>query len=142
MARMLVISSQVHKEFSERQLKHCLNLLRTLPYEVEVEKLDAGTYEIPFLIQAYNQKNPFDGYIALGLVLDTNPGHSQYISSHIQTCFTQFALQQIIVGNGIIWGATEDELATKIDSDDPCLSAYPSACKAVDALIRLKNKMQ
>lgn len=141
MSRILIISSQVHKELSARQLNHCIEVVKKTNYSFETEILDAGTYEIPFVIQAYQTKKQFDGFIALGLLLKSNQDHFDYIQSHIKTCFSQFALNQIIVGNGIISGSTLDELAEKIDSSDACISAYSSAFKAVDALIRFKQKL-
>src|SRR5579871_5495097 len=106
MSRILIISSQIHKELSVKQLNHCVELIKQTSYDFEVEILDAGIYEIPFLIQAYQVKKQFDGFIALGLLLKNNQDHFTYIQSHIQTCFSQFALNQIIVGNGIISGST------------------------------------
>ncbi len=141
MSKILVISSNVHKELSHKQLENCLALIKQSQHEHQVEILEAGSYEIPFVINTYHHNNPFDGYIALGLVMKTNLDHYDYIMSHIKNCFTQFAINHIAVGNGIITGSTLDELATKIDSQDPCQSAYPSAFKAVDSLIKLKNKV-
>jgi 6,7-dimethyl-8-ribityllumazine synthase len=138
MPKILIISSNVHKEISSRQLNYCLELIKKSPYDYAVEILEAGSYEIPFVISTYATKNPFDAYIALGLVLTTNSDHYDYIMSHIKSCFTHFALNDIAVGNAIVSGTTIDDLATKIDSPDPCLSAYPSAYKAVDCLIQLK----
>jgi 6,7-dimethyl-8-ribityllumazine synthase len=139
MSKILIISSNIHAELSSKQLANCLELVKKSDYEYQVEILKAGTYEIPFVIQAYHQKNIFDGYIALGLVLKTNADHFDYIMSHIKTCFSQFALDSIPVGNGIITGSNIEELSTKIHSDDPCLSAYPSAFNAVDYLIKLNK---
>ena len=141
MARILVISSHIHKELSPIQLAHCEGLLKKSSHDYQVEILAAGTYEIPFVINAYHQKKPFDGYIALGLVLNTNPSHYDYIMSHIKQSFSHFALNNIIVGNGIVSGSSAEELATKIDSPDPCLCAYPSAFNAVDCLIKLNAKL-
>lgn len=141
MAKILIISSCVHKDLSAKQLEHCLSLIKDKGYEYQVERLNAGAYEIPFVINTYQQKNPFDAYIALGLILKNDKDHYNYIMSHVSSCFTRFALDNLIVGNGIISGETLEELTNKIDSPNPCLSAYPSAFNAVDSLIQLKNKL-
>ncbi len=141
MAKILIISSNIHPTISAKQLDQCLTLVNKKGYEHQVEMLDAGTYEIPFVIQSYQQKNPFDGYIALGLVLNTNTHHFDYIMSHIKTAFSQFALNNVIVGNGILVGSSIQELASKIDSDDPCVCAYPSAVNAVDSLIKFRSRL-
>lgn len=142
MAKLLIISSNVHKELASRQLANCLQFVKKTPYDYQVQILESGSYEIPFVINAWHQKNPFDAYIALGLVLKTNMEHYEYIMSHIKHCFSQFALSGIAVGNGIISGISIDELAIKIDSDDPCVSALPAAVNAVSCLIQLKNTLK
>ncbi len=138
MPKILIISSQIHEELSSKQLQSCLDLVKKSNYDYEVQVLNAGTYEIPFVINSYAKKKPFDAYIALGLVLKTNADHHDYIMSHIKHSFTHFALNDIIVGNGIISAPTINELAVKIASPDPCLSAYFSAYNAVDALLKIK----
>lgn len=141
MAKILLISSCIHEELATEQLDLCLSLVKNAGYDYQVELLQAGTYEIPFVINACHQKKSFDAYIALGLILKADLDHYNHIMNHIRYCFTQFALNNIIVGNGIINGATIEELGKKIRSPDPCLSAYPSAFKAVDCLIKLSNKI-
>lgn len=61
--------------------------------------------------------------------------------SHINTCFTQFALNDVVVGNGIISGFDLDDLSDKVKSSNPCFSAYTSAFNAVDYLIQLRNRI-
>lgn len=141
MSRILIISSQIHTELATQQLEQCLRLTQSSTHLIQVEKMAAGTYEIPFVIQAYQQKNKYDAYLALGLILQKNPDHYETIMSHIKTCFTQFAMQNIIVGNGIITGKDPQDLAHKIHSDDPCLSAYPSAWHAINYLLKLQQNL-
>ena len=141
MSKILIISSDIHKNLAAEQLDLCLTLVKHSGYNYQVESLQTGAYEIPFVINTYQQNQPFDGYIALGLILKTNLDHYNYIMSHIRYSFTRFALKDIIVGNGIISGSTIDELSDKVRSSDPCHSAYPSAFNAVDCLIKLRNKI-
>lgn len=137
MGNILLVSSNVHKTLSARQLEKCVDLVKKSNHQYQIATIEAGTYEIPFVINTYHKIRPFDGYIALGLVLKSNIDHFNYIMSHISESFTYFALHDIVVGNGIISGMTTDELTMKLDSEDPCMSAFPSAFKAVDALIEL-----
>lgn len=141
MSKILVLSSQIHQDLSSKQLTHCIKLVEQSDHDFQVEIVKAGTYELPFVINAYQRNNPFDGYIALGLVLTSNLNHYDYIMSHIKYCFTHFALNNVIVGNGIISGSSVEDLAEKIESQNPCLCAYPSAFQAVDYLIQLRKKM-
>lgn len=141
MPNILLISSCIHKDLADEQLNYCSRLVKQAGYDYQVELLQAGTYEIPFAINMYHQKKSFDGYIALGLILKKELEHYNNIMTHIQYCFTQFSLNNIIVGNGIISGATMEELSEKIRSTDPCLCAYSSAFNAVDCLIKLRSKL-
>lgn len=141
MSKILMISSGIHKQLASEQLELCLTLVKNAGYDYQVEILQAGAYEIPFVINAYHQNKPFDGYIGLGLILQTDLDHYDNIMSHIRYCFTQFALNNIIVGNGIISGPTIEALSEKVHSSNPCFSAYPSAFNAVDCLIKLRNKI-
>lgn len=142
MTKLLIISSQVHKTLSSLQLEKCLSLVQASEHDYQVVELAAGTYEIPFVINSYHQHQPYDGYLALGLILEKNKAHYDFIMSHISRSFTHFALNHIPVGNGIISAKTIDDLSVKIESQDPCLSAYPSAFRAVDALIRLQKNFK
>ncbi len=139
--RILVVSSNVHQELSQKQLDKCLTLIKASHYHYEVETVNAGTYEIPFVIQTYHNTKPFDAYIALGLILKSNTYHYEYIAQHINYCFTQFSLAGIIVGNGIVTGDSVEALSVSLDSDNPCLCAYFSAFKAVDYLIQLSQQI-
>lgn len=141
MTKILIISSNIHKTLAPRQLANCLELVKQTPHDYQVELLNSGIYEIPYVINAWHQKSPFDAYIALGLVLKTNQDHFDYIMSHVRNCLTHFALNNIAVGNGIISGVSSDDLADKIDNPDPCVSAYPAAINAVNCLIALKNNL-
>lgn len=142
MSKILIISSNIHKTLAAKQLEYCLNIVKKSHHAYQVESAAVGTYEIPFIINSYHHNNPFDGYIALGLVLKSNMDHYHYIMSHIENCFTSFALNHIPVGNGILAGESLEELAGKMDSPEPCISAYQSAFHAVDYLIELQKKLK
>jgi len=142
MTKILIVASNIHKKLAAEQLAGCEQLIKKSRHDYQVELVEAGTYELPFVINSYHSTKPYDGYIALGLVLKSNPDHYGYILSHIKRCFTEFALRQIPVGNGIISGDSLDSLAAMVASADPCLSAYPSAFRAVDYLIGLKDKLR
>lgn len=141
MSKVLIISSQVHQPLADKQLNTCIELVKELQLDYQVEKLNAGTYEIPFVIQAYQRQQPFAAYIALGLIINKNPAHYDYIMSHIKHCFTHFALNNVIVGNGIIAGNDLEEIGTFINSTDPCICTHRSAVKAIATLIHLKSSL-
>ncbi len=140
MPKILIVSSRVHQELSALQLEHCVKLIKNFSYDYEIEYLYAGSYEIPFVVNLYQDSKEIDAFIALGLILKKDPDHYDYIMSHIKYCFSHFALQRVIVGNGIISGMSSDELAQKINSADPCSNGYQSAFNAVHALLQIKKQ--
>lgn len=141
MSKLLLVSSNIHPNLAAKQLENCLKIVRKSVHDYQVEIVQAGTYEIPFVINSYHRENRFDGYIALGLVLTSNREHYHHIMSHISACFTYFSLHNIAVGNAIISADSPEELASKIDNEDPCVCLYPSAFKAIDYLMRMKEKL-
>ena len=136
MPNILLICSNIHKDLAAEQLDLCSSLVKKADYDYQVELLEAGTYEIPFVINAYHQKNSFDAYLALGLVLQADSNHYNDIMTHIRYCFTQFALNNIIVGNGIISAPHMDILKERVENGE----RVEEAINAVDYLIRFKNK--
>lgn len=139
MADILVISSNVHTELSLRQRELCTRMLDGYSYDVIV--LDAGTYEIPYVIATHAKKKPYRAYLALGLVVKSSIEHYDYIMCHVKNCFTSFALQGLIVGNGIISADNLDELAAKIDNENPCINGYALACRALRTLLSLDERI-
>lgn len=141
MAKILIISSQVHAELSALQLDYCTKLIKEHAYDYVVQHVAAGSYEIPFIINLYEKLKPFDAYIALGLVLKKDIDHFDYIMSHILYSFSRFSLNNIIVGNGIVSAIDSEGLAQKINSPEACLNGYQSAFNAVHALLKIKKNI-
>lgn len=56
MAKILIISSCIHKELAALQLSNCIELVKDSNYEYQIESLQAGTYEIPFVINTFQKK--------------------------------------------------------------------------------------
>lgn len=140
MPEILIISSQVHQELSEKQLDKALALVEQSPYACQVQKIDAGSYEIPFVINKIHQKNPFDGYLALGLVIKKDSDHFAWIDRHLSHCFSHFALSGIAIGNGILYGQSVEDLDASLESQDPCVAKHLSAFQALDFLIPFQNR--
>lgn len=141
MSKLLIISSAIHQQLSQAQRDNCIQVVEKSSYNYQLEIIEAGVYELPFIIKAHHNYNPFAGYIALGLILTTNADHVSRIMNHVDYCFTQFALAGMIIGNGIVTGSSLDELDDKINSPDPCLSGYKAAFNAVDCLIEFSEKL-
>lgn len=137
-AKILIVSSNYYPDLSAQQLANCLTLFKNSDYDYQVEIVEAGAYEIPAVIQYYQQHQPFDGYIALGLLLKGSTDHYEFIWEHIKECFIQFSLSGLMIGNGIISATSMELLKSRVENNERSHEAF----SAIDYLIRLKTKLK
>lgn len=135
---ILIVWSNYYNELAERQLSSCVNLLDQSNHDYHIEKVESGTYEIPAVIHYYAQNKPYDGYIPLSLLLKGSTDHYDFIWEHVKDCLTQFALNGLFIGNGIISAPNIDILTRRVES----MARVQEAFNAVDYLIRLKGKFK
>ncbi|STX28052.1 6,7-dimethyl-8-ribityllumazine synthase [Legionella beliardensis] len=134
--KILVVWSNYYEQLAEKQLESCLKLLKESHYRYHVETVEAGTYEIPAVMQYYHQNKPFNGYIPLSLLLKGRTDHYEFIWEHVKECFIKFALDGLLLGNGIISAPSLDILQERVANGERVKEAF----QAVDYLIRLKNR--
>lgn len=137
-AKILVVWSNYYENLAEKQLASCLALLKTSNYDYKVEKVDAGTYEIPAVMQYYHQHAPFDGYIPLSLLLQGSTDHYAFIWEHVKDCFIQFAMNGLMLGNGIIAAPSMDLLTARVEQGERVKEAFD----AVNYLIQFKSSFR
>lgn len=135
-SNILVVWSNYYGDLAERQLEICLNKLKQYDYNIQVETVEAGTYELPAVIQYYHNTAPFDAYLPLSLLLKGTTDHYEFIWEHVKECFIKFALGGLFIGNGIISAPSMDVLCDRVENGERAQEAI----NAVDYLIRLKNK--
>lgn len=134
---ILVVWSDYYGDLAEKQLESCLKQIKDYPYEYQLEKVTSGTYEIPAVIQYYQQNNPFGGYIPLSLLLKGKTDHYEFIWEHVKDCFIQMTMNGIILASsGIISAPSMDILCERVENGE----RVQEALRAVDYLMRLKNK--
>ena len=102
MSNILIVWSNYYPDLAQKQLETCLSKLKHYDYRYQIETVEAGTYEIPAVIQHYHCVQPFDGYLPLSLLLKGSTDHYEFIWEHVKACFIQFALAGLTLGNGII----------------------------------------
>lgn len=136
--KILVVWSNYHKGLADQQLESCLKLLRKSDYEFRVEEVKAGTYELPVVMQYFQKHDPYDGYIPLSLLLKGGTDHYEFIWEHVKECFIQFAMQGVLLGNGIISAPTKELLMSRLESGERSLEAF----NAVDYLIKFKKGIE
>jgi 6,7-dimethyl-8-ribityllumazine synthase len=136
--KILVVWSNYYKDLAKQQLDSCLTLLNQSEYEYSVETVDAGTYEIPAVIQYYHRNHPYAGYLPLGLLLKGSTDHYEFIWEHVKECFIKFTLDGILIGNGIISAPSMEMMIKRIENHERVEEAF----RALDYLIRLKEKFK
>lgn len=136
--KILVVWSDYYNDLAEQQLASCLELLDNSQYEYAVETVDAGTYEIPAVIQYYHRNHPYDGYIPLALLLKGSTDHYEFIWEHIKECFIKFTMDGLFIGNGIISAPSMELLTKRVENHE----RVKEAVRAIDYLLRLKNKFR
>jgi 6,7-dimethyl-8-ribityllumazine synthase len=138
-ARILVICSNYYPELAKQHLEHALKLLDSpeyqAKYEYSIEMLEAGTYEIPFVIQHCHRNRPFDAYLPLSLLLKGGTDHYEFIWEHVKECFIRFALEGIVIGNGIISAPTMEALTSRVEEG----ARVEEAVRAIDYLLKFKG---
>lgn len=135
---LLIVWSNYYGDLANRQLEICLEKLTQYDYRYQVETVEAGTYELPAVIKQYQRMQPFDGYLPLSLLLKGKTDHYEFIWEHVKACFTQFALEGVTLGNGIISAPSMDILRERVENGE----RVQEAINAVDYLIRLKKSIQ
>ena len=51
MSKVLIISSNIHQDLAAQQVANCLTIAKQYPHDFQIETVEAGTYEIPFVIK-------------------------------------------------------------------------------------------
>ncbi len=135
--KILVVWSNYYKELAQRQLDSCLQLLNQSDYEYTVEVVEAGTYEIPAVIQYYHRYNPYDGYLPLSLLLKGSTDHYELIWEHVKECFIKFTLDGVFVASaGIISAPNMEILTARVENRERVNEAF----RALDYLIKFKER--
>ena len=135
-AKVLIVWSNYYKDLANQQLETCVQYLKQSNYEYQIETLEAGTYEIPAVIQYYHHHEPFDGYIPLSLLLKGSTDHYEFIWEHVKECFIRFTMEGLMFGNGIIAAPNLSLLRDRVENGE----RVKEACVAVDYLIQLKKR--
>jgi len=136
-AKILVVWSNYYEALAEKQLQSCIQLLDASEYDYDIETITAGTYEIPAVIKHFSLYQPYDGYIPLGLLLKGGTDHYAFIWEHVKSCFIEFAMEGISLGNGVISAPSIEMLTERIENNERVKEAF----HAVDYLIKLKSRI-
>lgn len=132
----LVVWSNYYQDLAQQQLDSCLQVLDRFGHAYTVETVDAGTYEIPAVIRYYQNHHPHAAYLPLSLLLKGSTDHYDFIWEHIKTCFIQFTMEGILLGNGIITAPSMEIMIARVNKQE----RVTEAVQAIDYLLRMQQK--
>lgn len=136
--KILVVWSNYYRDLADKHLKSCKEVLDNANLAYDVEKVEAGTYELPLVISQFNHHKPYAGYLPLGLLLKGNTDHYEFIWEHVKECFIKFALDGIAIGNGIICAPSMELINERVDNN----SRVQEAVNALAYLTSLNHKFK
>lgn len=136
--KILVVWSNYYKDLAQQQLDSCLQLLNKSGYDYTVETVEAGTYEIPVVMQYYHRHHPYEAYLPLGLLLKGSTDHYEFIWEHVKACFIKFAMDGLLLGNGIISAPSMEVMIKRVENHE----RVEEAVRAIDYLLRMKDRVQ
>jgi 6,7-dimethyl-8-ribityllumazine synthase len=134
---ILIVWSKYYEDLAKQQLESCLPLLKSRACTYDIEEVKAGTYEIPVVIQHYQSHFPYDAYLPLGLLLKGSTDHYEFIWEHVKTCFIEFAMHGVCIGNGIISAPNMEVMKSRVANQE----RVQEAVRAIDYLLSLKEKV-
>jgi len=135
--RVLILWSNYYEALAEQQRDICQAQLSDYDFDAQFETVEAGTYELPAVIQHFRQHQPYDAYLPLSLLLQGSTDHYAFIWEHVKDCFKDFAMDGVLLGNGIISAPTKEILRERVANGE----RTHEALEAIDYLTRLKRRL-
>ncbi|HEY2712473.1 MAG TPA: 6,7-dimethyl-8-ribityllumazine synthase [Chthoniobacterales bacterium] len=92
--RFVLVASQYNAKYVQGLITHCTAELRALSANATVSlRRVPGAFEIPLVVQKIAQKQAVDAIIALGVILEGQTAHAQFLGNVVTHSLQQIALQ-------------------------------------------------
>jgi 6,7-dimethyl-8-ribityllumazine synthase len=139
---ILIVEARYYDHIADALLRGAMKVLDEAA--ATVERLTVpGALEIPGAIamaMAARKKQPYDGVVALGCVIQGETYHFEIVSNESARGLMDLTLtQQLAIGNGILTVDTPAQAAARSGDDDRNKGAH--AAKAALAMIALKRSL-
>ena len=139
---ILIVEARYYDHIADALLAGAMKVLDEAG--ATVERLTVpGALEIPGAIAmatAARKKQPYDGVVALGCVIQGETYHFEIVSNESARGLMDLALnQQLAIGNGILTVDTPAQAAARSGNDDRNKGAH--AAKAALAMVALKRNL-
>ena len=140
--RILIVEARYYDHIADALLRGAMKVLDEAG--AVVERLTVpGALEVPGAIAmatAARKKQPYDGVVALGCVIQGETYHFEIVSNESARGLMDLTVhQQIAIGNGILTVDTRAQATARSSDDDRNKGAH--AAKAALAMVALKRSL-
>jgi 6,7-dimethyl-8-ribityllumazine synthase len=139
---ILIVEARYYDHIAEALLRGAMKVLEEAGATVERITVP-GALEIPgaiAMVMATGKKQPYDGVVALGCVIQGETYHFEIVSNESARGLMDLTVhQQIVIGNGILTVDTPAQAAARSGDDDRNKGGH--AAKAALAMVALKRSL-
>jgi 6,7-dimethyl-8-ribityllumazine synthase len=142
--RMLIVEARFYENFADELLRGATYVLDQAGAQYDRITVP-GALEIPGAIAmavdaASRKKQPYDGVVALGCVIQGETYHFEIVSNESARGLMDLTVdRQLPIGNGILTVDTQAQAVARASADDRNRGA--AAAKAALAMVALKRKL-
>ena len=143
-ARILIVEARFYNDIADALLAGAISALDNAKATFEVITVPGALEIVPAIAVALDaaakQKQPYDGVVALGCVIQGETFHFDIVSMQSARALLDFSVQnRIPCGNGIL--TTENEAQAIVRADPAQLDKGGGAALAALAMLDLKNRL-
>ena len=99
--KLLIVASLYHSYITKELVTGAKESLKSASVDFELVEV-TGTLEIPTAISIAERTSNFDGYVALGCIIEGATGHFDVLCHASYQALGQLGLNGVCVGNGIL----------------------------------------
>jgi 6,7-dimethyl-8-ribityllumazine synthase len=131
--RFTLVASQFNLKYVQGLISHCTDELRALSPSSNVSLIRVpGAFEIPLVVREVAAKKKADAIIALGLILQGETAHAQYLGQVVTNALQQISLEQGVPVIHAVLSLKNDAQARKRCLEDDMNRGAEAARAAVE----------
>ena len=140
--RIVIVASEYNPEFVQGLVNNTCKEIFQINDECDIELLGSpGAFEIPVVAEMVAAQRKPDIIIALGLIMQGETKHAEFIVKSVSDALQQVALKHVIpVIHEVLLVSSEEEARERCLSED--LNRGIEAARAAFAMIRVKGQLK
>jgi 6,7-dimethyl-8-ribityllumazine synthase len=140
--KFAIVASEYHPEFVQALVNHTCKELYVIDATSVIELFGAaGSFEIPVVAEMIATQRRHDVIIALGLVIQGQTRHAEFIGQSVSLALQQVALKHLVpvIHEVLLVGSEEEAHERCIDKE---LNRGLEAARAAFVMLRVKEKLK